>query len=250
MQTIRYIRLEGLDSTNTYAKNNAHTFTDEFTVVQADVQYRGRGRLDRTFISDTSDGAWFSLVIKPKDYVITPEQVMLMPIMAGAAVAEGISQMYDIKSGIKWPNDVLINNKKVCGILCETQTMQNSVPLIVIGIGINMNQTVMHPDISDIATSMRIETAMEMPVECMIQNICGNILPLYDKIKQEQTACIINKWNEYSLMNNVAITYIKEQVLYNVLSKGIDMDGRLVIEQNGATKRLDSNEVRLKIQGV
>jgi biotin-(acetyl-CoA carboxylase) ligase len=84
----------------------------------------------------------------------------------------------------------------------------------------------------------------------LIQNICGNLLSFYDKIKYGKTACIIDKWNQYSLMDNTVITYTKEQLSYTALSKGIDNTGRLIIEQDGEINYLDSNEIRLKIQGA
>ena len=250
MQDIKYIRLKSIDSTNTYAKNNAKFFDDEFTVIQSKIQLSGRGRMDRVFISDNEEGAWFSLVIKPKRNEVSPKQSLLIPIMAALAVAVSIEDLYKIKCGIKWPNDILINYRKVCGILCESQTVNDSINYMIIGIGINVNQSSFNKQIKDIATSLLIETEKNISVDLLIQNICGNLLSLYDKIKYGKTACIIDKWNQYSLMDNTVITYTKEQSSYTALSKGIDNTGRLIIEQDGEINYLDSNEIRLKIQGA
>ncbi|OQB52667.1 MAG: Bifunctional ligase/repressor BirA [Firmicutes bacterium ADurb.Bin146] len=250
MLDMEYIKLPYTNSTNTYAKDNAHYFNNEITVVQAKIQIKGRGRLNRTFISDNNKGAWFSIVIKPKKGTISAKTSLLMPIMAAAATASAIESEYCIKPGIKWPNDILLNNKKVCGILCESRISLSDISFLVIGIGVNVNQKEMHPEISDIATSLFIETGTEIVIDMLVQNICGNVASLYDKIKYGETACIIDKWNEYSLMNNAVITYVKEQSSYNAISKGIDMDGRLIIEQNGKILYLDSSEVSLKIQGA
>jgi BirA family biotin operon repressor/biotin-[acetyl-CoA-carboxylase] ligase len=249
MQDIKYIRLKSVDSTNTYAKKNAKLFDDEFTVIQSQIQLSGRGRMDRTFISDNEEGAWFSLVIKPKKNEVSPKQSLLIPIMAALAVSVSIEELYELKCGIKWPNDILVNYRKVCGILCESQTVEEYMNFMIIGIGVNVNQAFLHKDIEDIATSLLLETKKNIPVDLLIQNICGNLLRLYDKIKHGKTACIIDKWNEYSLMDNTVITYTKEQSSYTALSKGIDMTGRLIIEQEGSINYLDSNEIRLKIQG-
>ena len=250
MQETEYIKLPCVNSTNTYAKENAKYFDKEITVIQTDIQNQGRGRCDRTFISNNSEGAWFSVAIKPEKNTISPKAVLLMPIIGAAAAASAIESVYGIKPGIKWPNDILINSKKACGILCESRIMQDDVFLIVIGIGLNLNQKKMHSDISDIATSLLIETGVEASIDYIIQNICGNVTCLYDKIKHGETAYIIDKWNEYSLMNNAVITYTKEQSSYTALSKGINIDGRLIVEQDGLIIYLDSSEVRLKIQGV
>lgn len=250
MYDMEFIKLPYINSTNTYAKDNAKSFSKEITLIQSEVQSHGRGRLDRAFISDNSQGAWFSVAIKPEKGIITPEMVLLMPVMAASATALTIETVYGIRPGIKWPNDILINSKKACGILCESRIIHNDVYLVVIGIGINLNQKKMHPDIADIATSLLIETGTEVPIDLIIQNICGNVAFFYDKIKHGETACIIDKWNEYSLMNNAVITYTKEQLSYTAISKGINTDGRLIIEQDGKIIYLDSSEVRLKIQGV
>ncbi len=250
MRAMEYIKLSSINSTNTYAKENAKSFDKEITVIQADIQKQGRGRCDRTFISDNNEGAWFSVVIKPKSTVISAETVLMMPVLAAAAAASSIESLYNIKSGIKWPNDILINGRKVCGILCESKIIGDIASLIVIGIGINVNQKAIHPDILTTATSLVIETGITGSIDMLIQNICGNVACLYDKINHRETAYIINKWNEYSLMNNAVITYTKEQSSYTALSKGIDIDGRLIVEQDGKIIYLDSSEIRLKIQGV
>jgi len=246
MCDMEIIKLPYINSTNTYAKDNAQSFSKKITVIQAERQLQGRGRLGRDFLSDNSDGAWFSVVIKPEKDTISPRTVLLMPILAAGETAAAIEDICGIKAGIKWPNDILINGKKVCGILCESSVADNSVLLIIIGIGINVNQKEMHPDIADIATSLFMETSTLFSVDLLVQNICGNIACSYDKIRRGNTAGIIDKWNEYSIMNNAVITYTKGQSLYSAVSKGIDRQGRLIAEQDGLTIYLDSSEISIK----
>jgi BirA family biotin operon repressor/biotin-[acetyl-CoA-carboxylase] ligase len=248
MDRIRYIKLTETDSTNTYAKQNADEFTDEYTVIRSSRQTGGRGRSGRTFISDNEDGAWFSFIIKPKDHILTADMIRILPMLAGVSVSTVLYELYGIKTGLKWPNDVLINGKKLCGSLCESRTSGNKTDNAIIGIGINVNQKSMDPDIKDIATSLFMETHALISVEGLIQNICGNILALYDRMKTEDIPYILDKWNEYSVMTDRRIEYTVRGITYKGISKGIDAHGRLVVtKDDNETVYLDSNEVRLHI---
>lgn len=248
MDRIRYIKLSEVDSTNTYAKQNSDVFTDEYTVIQASRQTGGRGRPGRTFISDNEDGAWFSVIIKPKDHMLSVDMIWILPMLAGVSVSTVLDEMYGVKTGLKWPNDVLLNGKKMCGILCESKTSGSKIEDAIIGIGINVNQKSMDHDIKDIATSLFMETHALISVESLIQNICGNILALYDRMKTDDIPYILDKWNEYSVMTNRRIEYTVRGITYKGISKGIDAHGRLAVtKDDDETVYLDSNEVRLHI---
>jgi BirA family biotin operon repressor/biotin-[acetyl-CoA-carboxylase] ligase len=248
MDRIRYIKLSEVDSTNTYAKRNSSMFTDEYTVIQSARQTGGRGRVGRAFLSDNEDGAWFSVVIKPKGYTLTVDMIRMLPLLAGVSVSTVLYEIYGVKTGLKWPNDVLLNGKKLCGILCESRTVGSIIENAIIGIGINVNQKSMDPDIKDIATSLFMETHEPVSIENLIQNICGNILALYDRMKSEDMPYILGKWNEYSVMTGRQTEYTANGVTYKGISKGIDAHGRLIVtKDNDETVYLDSNEVRLHI---
>ncbi|MFA7674081.1 MAG: biotin--[acetyl-CoA-carboxylase] ligase [Clostridia bacterium] len=248
MDRIRYINLSQVDSTNTYAKQNSGTFTDEYTVIRSSRQTGGRGRSGRTFLSDNEDGAWFSVIIKPKDHALTADMIRILPLLAGVSVSTVLYELYGVKTGLKWPNDVLLNGKKLCGILCESRTSGSRIENAIIGIGINVNQKSMDPDIKDIATSLFMEMHVPISVESLIQNICGNILDLYDRMKTEDMPYILDKWNEYSVMTGRRIEYTVNNVTYRGISNGIDAHGRLAVtKDDDETVYLDSNEVRLHI---
>jgi len=122
-------------STNDVAKELAIKGAKEGTIVVAETQSRGRGRQGRKWVSPEG-GIWFSLILRPK---VDPEDALKLTLMTAAVVAKVISDMFRLKAEVKWPNDIVINKKKVCGILTETRTKGDIVDFVVIGVGINAN---------------------------------------------------------------------------------------------------------------
>jgi biotin-[acetyl-CoA-carboxylase] ligase BirA-like protein len=122
-------------STNDVAKELAIKGAKEGTIVVAETQSRGRGRQDRKWVSPAG-GIWFSLILRPK---VDPEDAVKLTLMTAAVVAKVISDMFRLRAEVKWPNDIVINGKKVCGILAETRTKGDIVDFVVIGVGINAN---------------------------------------------------------------------------------------------------------------
>lgn len=148
----RMIVLERVDSTNNYAKNLAAAGAPEGTCVMAEEQSGGRGRRGRGFVSD-SGGLYFSCILRPK---AQPQQLMHLTALAAVAVCAAIEKASGLKAQIKWPNDPVLNGKKVCGILTELSVVAevNETEYAVIGIGVNCNQPSFPPELSQIATSL------------------------------------------------------------------------------------------------
>jgi len=122
-------------STNDVAKELAIKGAKEGTIVIAETQSRGRGRRGRKWISPEG-GIWFSIILRLK---IDPEDIFRLTLMAAAVVAKVINDMFTLKAEVKWPNDVMIGGKKVCGVLTEMVTKGGIVDFVVVGVGINAN---------------------------------------------------------------------------------------------------------------
>ena len=131
MNNYKYLYFESISSTNTYLKENYNQL-DEFTVAYTYHQTNGRGRLGRTW-EGSKDNIAFSILLKPKK-----QDIAILSLLTGLAVSNAIDTY--IKTLIKWPNDIIINDKKVCGILAES-IISNQIDAYVVGIGININQT-------------------------------------------------------------------------------------------------------------
>lgn len=170
-RTIYYF--DTTDSTNNEAKK--HSDCPEGTVFAAKVQTAGRGRKGRNWASD-SNGLWFSILLKPD---ISPEEVSQITLVLGIAVTNVIKNSY-----IKWPNDIVMGNKKLAGILTEMSTTENKVNYVVAGIGININTPVFSDEISDIATSLYIENGIEYSKEKILADLCSEIEFWYKKFRK------------------------------------------------------------------
>lgn len=146
---------EVVDSTNLEAKRVAMTTEENPILIVADEQQLGRGRLGRSWHSSKGDGLWMSLLLRPE---IEPEASFRLTLIGAVAVAKAIEKVTGLKAGIKWPNDVIVNDKKICGILSEMSAEWQKVNYIVLGIGINVNQTQFPEDIAQKASSLRLES--------------------------------------------------------------------------------------------
>ncbi|WP_053366937.1 biotin--[acetyl-CoA-carboxylase] ligase [Bacillus sp. FJAT-27245] len=169
---------ETVDSTQKLALALAHENAPEGTLVVADEQTAGRGRMDRKWYSPKGTGIWMSLLLRPE---IPPQQAPQLTLLAAVAVARAIEEAAGITPEIKWPNDLLINGKKITGILTELQAESDRIHSVIIGIGMNVNQTKGDfPDgLQELATSIAEETGNELSRPMVIREFCAQFEKLY-----------------------------------------------------------------------
>ena len=155
-----YIHKEILSSTNDLAKELAYK-VPKGTVIVAETQTKGRGRMGRNWFSEKSSCILTSIILKPK---IRPEKTIALTQIAALAVVRAIEEVCHMKTKIKWPNDIILNSKKVCGILTEMSSEIDVVNYVVIGIGINVNCTDFPNDLKGKATSLTVSyTHLTLP---------------------------------------------------------------------------------------
>ncbi len=174
-----FIYFNSVDSTNDEAFRVAEEKPLNGTVVLAEVQTLGRGRGEKTWLSPYG-GLWFSIILKPK---ISPLIISIITLLSGLAVAETIKESLNLDAKMKWPNDVLIDNLKVAGILCESEIFKNKIKKLVIGIGVNLNLD--KEDIEDLdirATSCKIESGNEVNREKFLAHFLQKFENYYSKI--------------------------------------------------------------------
>lgn len=148
---------ETIDSTNEYLKHLPEEETVHGTVCVGDHQSAGKGRLGRTWISPRGSSIYISYLLKPD---IEPAKASMLTIVAALSVAKAINIVTGLDTSIKWPNDIVVNSKKVCGILTEMTADMDRIERVIIGIGINVNMESFDDSIKDMATSLRIESGM------------------------------------------------------------------------------------------
>jgi BirA family biotin operon repressor/biotin-[acetyl-CoA-carboxylase] ligase len=147
----KIVYLTTVDSTNHYAKQLGNESVFEPSLIIAEEQTRGRGRLGREWSSEDKSGIWMSLLLKPD---IQPTLAARITLMAAAAISSAIDDITGLETKIKWPNDIVIEGKKVCGILTEMSAELNHINYLVLGIGVNVNQSHFNEEITSKATSL------------------------------------------------------------------------------------------------
>ena len=143
----------------------------------ADEQTAGRGRLGRNWVSRAGLGLYLSLVLRPP---VRPQAAPVLTLVAGLAVKEALEGLAGLRCDIRWPNDILVNERKCCGILVEMEAERQHVDHVVIGIGINLNHAGFPPDLGDSATSLHIETGKDWSREQVLDPVLRSLESLYD----------------------------------------------------------------------
>lgn len=174
---MKQIILESIDSTNEYAKRIAKDVNENVLII-ANSQTNGRGTHGRNWYSEEGQNILISFLIKDiRDY----KHIDGITIEIGKLVHEILSSKFDLNFEIKLPNDILCNGKKICGILCESSITNNRVNYLIIGIGLNVNQTNFNEEIENIATSLKNELGQDINKEDLIKKIYVKINNLFNK---------------------------------------------------------------------
>lgn len=160
--------------------------------------------------------------------------------MAGVATASAIQQLAPVK--LKWPNDILLNGKKLAGILCEY--IPDTNPAVIVGIGINLNQTRFPENIQDIATSLKLETGETVNRTDFIINLLQNLDSEYKEFLQGKNENLIRKWTEQSDMFGKTVTIYKKSKTLVGTALGLNPQGKLILQTAEGKKHiLDSGEL-------
>jgi BirA family biotin operon repressor/biotin-[acetyl-CoA-carboxylase] ligase len=247
---ITVLTYDTIDSTNTEALKQARQGADEGLCVVARQQTAGRGRHGRTWVSEKDAGLYFSIVLRPK---IEMQFLPLITLMTGVAVHDTLSE-FGIKSDIKWVNDLLVDGKKICGILAETTETAKGLAVIV-GIGINLRSSNFPPEIADIATSIEEcrRTALNPPVttggsDFRIETLTKYLSFHYDVFQSENgPAAIIDEWrvrSSYFSGKNVLVKLGNETI--KGVTDGLEPNGALRVKKvSGELVIVQAGEVEL-----
>ena len=242
------IYLKETDSTNTRAKELAAQGAPEGTLIIAEKQTKGRGRRGRSWFSPPGGGIYCSLILRP---TMQPGETPRITLMTAVVLAETLLSMMKLKLRIKWPNDILVDGKKLAGILTEISTEMDAVNYIIVGLGLNVNtQFGKFPsEIKGNATSILIENGKQFPRVKLIQHYLKLYEQYYDMFKKNDFEPIMNRWRELA-------DIIGKQIRVDVIGKthigkviDVDNDGVLILKDDqGKLQRIFSGDVTLARQ--
>ena len=216
-----------IDSTNTFAKTLTKEESPHGTIVVAEEQTAGRGRLGRTWLAAKGENILFTIVFRELHALQNPA---LVPYAIALAVADAIQSVTGVTVKCKWPNDLLIGDKKVCGMLLESSvTPDRTTEKLIVGIGLNVNQRNFSDGVAAIATSLRQHSVKKINRVRLLQSILVEIEKRYTQLKTSSVS-IIEEWKERTFIFGKKIVLIEQDSSAEVIAKDLAQDGALLIQ--------------------
>jgi BirA family biotin operon repressor/biotin-[acetyl-CoA-carboxylase] ligase len=233
---------ETIDSTNACARTLGDAGTQEGAVVVANFQTSGRGRLGRIWLSDPDANLLFSVLLRPRISVEVSGQLTLY---ASVAIARAIEQCVGEPVECKWPNDLLLNGKKFCGILLENSSQQSELSYAVIGAGINVNQRTLSHEIASRATSLSIEMGKTFDRKHVFHVVLQELDLLYKSAREGDFSFIEAEWTRRCLMFGKTVTVQQHDHTIAGTVLRLNHDAGLVIATSEGVQTIYAGDVTL-----
>ena len=239
----RIVYKNSVESTNELAKKLAYDGAADGTIVIAEEQTGGKGRLARNFFSPKEKGLWFSVILRPQ---CLPKDAPKFTLMAAVAVARAMEK-FNLRAGIKWPNDILFDGKKLVGILTEMSAEIGHVNYIVIGIGINVNvrREEFPADIREIATSLSEMAGENLNRVEFFRAVLEELDKLYIENNFDEVFKIWRKYN-ITLGKKVTVLSAESGEIFTGLAVDIDAEGALIVDSGGEMKIVYAGDVSIR----
>jgi BirA family biotin operon repressor/biotin-[acetyl-CoA-carboxylase] ligase len=235
-------------STNDWAKKLAELGANEGTVTIAETQTSGRGRIGRTWISPIG-GLYFSVILRPK---LKPAETIKLVFVASLAIVDALKQLHGLKAKTKWPNDVLIDGRKVCGILSEMKTNGEQVKYAVLGIGINANfdvEKVLPEQLRENATSLAKELGTKVDLNELLKATLEKLESVYDLFLEKGFAPVLSKWKQSASFLGKQVEVRNEDEKLRGSAVDVDESGSLILRLNdGVMKHVFIGDVSLHVE--
>jgi len=233
-----------IDSTNNEAKKQANLGCPEGVIVLSEGQNGGRGRLSRNWFSPTGKGIYLSVVLRPP---FNPYDAPKCTLLAAVAVTKAIRSITGVECGIKWPNDILYQGKKIVGILTEMSAEFDAINHVVIGMGINVNikEQDFPAELVDIATSLSIIVGHDISRLTLLNAILVELEQAYDCVIQQGFSEMLNEWRELSVTLGEKVTVYGSGKEFSGKAVDIDNDGALLVETEGVLERVLAGDVSI-----
>lgn len=237
-----------LESTNITAVEAALNGAPEGSVIVAKKQCRASGRMQRAWNSPEG-GLWFSVILRPR---INPEFVAQLTLLAGVSVVKAISKLYNTdKARIKWPNDLLFDGKKICGILSEMKLDEHGmVDYAILGIGVNVN---LHDEdfpeaLKNTATSLKIACGMDISCDVVLQHILDELSLLYEEWLLDGPDKMLDEWKAYSCtLGSRVLVKDDDKIIFEGLAADINPQGALMVRNTeGIQRSFDFGEISIR----
>lgn len=241
----KIISFKEIDSTNLEAKRLAAAGAETGTVITAERQINGRGRLGRSWASPLNDGLYFSIIVKEE---ISPDAAAQMTVTAGYCVCVALRALTGLDVKIKWPNDIIYGSKKLCGILTEMSSQGEKLDYAVIGIGINVSNKAFDEDISRKATSLYLESGTEFSKTDVLNAVLKEIDKHYADICNGLSDDVIKPYADLCATVGRNVKVMRSGAELEGIATAVNKSGELVINADGSILTVSSGEVT--VQGI
>ena len=239
------------DSTNTRAKQAAEDGEKSGTLFITECQTGGRGRRGRTWESPAGSGIWMSLLLRPE---IKPFDASMLTIVAAMGMKDAIEEIIGGGTGqggihckIKWPNDIVLGDRKICGMLTEMSAETDWINYVVIGIGVNVNTTEFDDSIKDTASSILLQTGSSVKRSDVVVAFARHFSRYYDEfLKECNLAGLADDYNKALINVGRDVKIVERDGSFVAKAVGIDETGSLIVEKDGDTKRIVAGEVSVR----
>lgn len=233
-----------VDSTNTLAADLADN-AEEGTVIIADSQKKGKGRLGRLWVSPSKSNIYMSIILKPR---LDTQDATLLTLMSAVACAKALKDLTGLKVFIKWPNDLMLSNKKVGGILTEIKIEKGKILNAIVGIGININIDVKEfpLNLRKIATSLKYETGRAYSRTDIIAGVLNEIDTWYQILQEAGSMPIFSEWKQLSFFLGTEVIVTLNKKILKGIAESIDEKGMLLLRlESGQLKRISSGDLTI-----
>jgi BirA family biotin operon repressor/biotin-[acetyl-CoA-carboxylase] ligase len=243
-----FLRFESVSSTNDVARELAISGADEGLCVIASEQTAGRGRQGRSWSSPPGEGLYLSLILRPS---VKASDSALITLAAAVAVAETLRMDFQICGDIKWPNDVLVGARKICGILVEASIDDDRLQYAIIGVGVNIAQRAFDRQLVDRATSIMLETGRVILPQDFAEALLPRLEAWYSAAMSERDR-VIDRWEELSSSSHDCLVSIESSDgSVEGVTRGLTVNGALIVEMaDGQRREIVSGEVKIRAVSV
>lgn len=234
-----------LGSTNAQAKREAEDGAAHGTVVVADMQTAGRGRRGRDWVSPAGTNIYFTLILRPQ---IEPDRASMLTLVMAHSVARAIAQETGLKCGIKWPNDIVVNGRKICGILTEMSAERDYIHYVVIGVGINVGEQEFAAEIADKAASLNEECGRNIKRSALTARVMQCFEEDYECFLDSQDlGGLLESYNRMLVNRDAQVCVLDPKGEFKGIARGINAAGELLVErEDGRMEQVYAGEVSVR----
>ncbi len=245
MENKKIIYYKQLDSTNTEIARLAAQGAEHGTVVVADAQTAGKGRRGREWESPAGENIYMSILLRPD---CVPDRAPMLTLVVAYSVAMVLRQLGFTDVQIKWPNDLVLSGKKICGILTEMQLKDSEIDYVVVGVGINVNTSEFPQELKETATSLYLESGRILDRETMVESVVEHFDKEYRQfLKMQELSFLREAYNDMLVNVGKEVRVLEPGNEYTAYAQGINSEGELLVRTTeGEEKYIYAGEVSVR----